>query len=250
MTLRLFDVQTGFGGGKKGETQVVSREECLGSMARLDIAAALVRALPDAMDCDAIVPNELLFAACAGHPELVPCPVALPAAAGEVDPEPDQVDAFIRRGAGAALIRPARDEWLFAFWVCDPLLDAMQARRLPLFCAVGYVNFEQTAQIAERYPRLPIILAEAGYRSQRTIVPLLQTFRNVHLSIGSNWTIHRGIEDLVAKVGSEQLLFGTGFPAAEPMMAITQLMYAEITDERKQAVGAGNFERLLAGVIR
>ncbi len=250
MTLRLFDVQTGFGGAKRGETLVVTREECLGSLARLDIAAGLVRTLPDAMETDAVVPNALLFAACVGHPELVPCPIALPAAAGEVAPEPDQIDAFIRQGAGAALIRPVRDDWTFAFWVCDPLLVAMQERRLPLFCAAGYVTFEQTAQIAERYPKLPIILAEVGYRSQRTIVPLLQTFRNVHLSIGNNWTIHRGIEDLVDKVGPEQLLFGTGFPVSEPMMAITQLVYAEIPDEHKQAVGAGNVERLLAGVIR
>ena len=49
-------------------------------------------------------------------------------------------------------------------------------------------------------------------------------------------------------VGADRLLFGTGFPDAEGMMAITQLMYADLADEQKRLIGAGNLERLIGEV--
>jgi ATP-dependent Zn protease len=49
---------------------------------------------------------------------------------------------------------------------------------------------------------------------------------------------------------AERLVFGTGYPHAEPMPAITQLMYAQISDEQRALIGSGNLERLIAGVTR
>ena len=75
----------------------------------------------------------------------------------------------------------------------------------------------------------------------RMLLPLMKSFRNVYLAIGSDYTAHRGIEMFVAAVGAKP-----GFPEAESMAAITQLMYAEITDEQKRLIGAGNLKRLIA----
>ena len=54
----------------------------------------------------------------------------------------------------------------------------------------------------------------------------------------------------VATVGAERLLFGTGFPEAESMSAVTQLMYAEISDEQKRLIGAGNLKRVISEIRR
>jgi len=248
MSVRLCDIQAGYGGLHKGERQVLPAESLLEAMRRLTIDAALVRLEPDASDVDFQLSNELLFKACDQHPELVPCPVAVPATAYDLPPEPEQTDAVIRRGACAAMVRPSHDDWEPLPCVYERLLAAMADRQLPLYCALHYVPFAKVAEFAEYQPNLPIIITQAGYRSQRTIVPLLETYPNVHLAIGANWTIHRGIEQMVERVGAEKLLFGTGYPAAEPMMAVTQLMYAQISDEQKTLIGAGNFERLAAGV--
>jgi len=248
MSIRLFDVQTGFGGANSGDPHILSVDECLESMERLGVAQALVRTEPDTLNVDFAMANDDLFDACAARDNLTPCPIVVPATAYDLPAEPEQVDQLIRRGARAAVIRPQRDDWVLVPWVYGRLLTAMAERRLPLYCLLAQASYEQVGRFAEEHPALPIILAQVAYRSQRTIIPLLETFPNVHLSLGNNWTIHRGVEQMVEKVGPERLLFGTGFPAAEPMMAVTQLMYAEIADGQKQMIGAGNLERLLEAV--
>jgi predicted TIM-barrel fold metal-dependent hydrolase len=53
----------------------------------------------------------------------------------------------------------------------------------------------------------------------------------------------------VSTVGPDRVLFGTGYPETEPMAAVTQLMYADITESDRAAIGAGNLHRLLGGVL-
>ena len=248
MTIALFDVQTGFGGVAGGEREPLAADEYLQVMNDLDLARALIRAIPDTLHVDVCARNAELFGACRDRAELVPCPVIVPATAYDLPPEPEQVAAFVANGAGAALIRPKHDDWQLLPWVADRLFRAMSERRLPLYCLAQHVSLREVAEIAGRHPGLPVILAQVAYRAQRTIIPLLEQFANVRLSIGSNWTIHRGIEVLVEHVGPRQLLFGTGFPEAEPMMAVTQLMYADIPDEHKARIGSGNMEQLLAEI--
>jgi len=249
MTVRLFDVQAGFGGATPG-TQTVPLRDLADEMDRLTIDRALVRVAPAELDGDVARSNEMLFAAAkAGH-RLVPCPVVVPSAAGDFPPEPEQVDQLIARGAGAVVVRPGLDCWHLAEWASGPLFRALLRRRMPTLCLEPMVSLEETARLAEVYPELPLIVGQAGYRELRSLVALMRRFDNVSLSIGSNFAVHRGIEGLVDRVGPERLLFGTGFPEVEPMMAVTQLMYAEVSDQHRQLIGAANLERLIEGVRR
>ena len=77
-----------------------------------------------------------------------------------------------------------------------------------------------------------------------------ERFGNVHLSLGSPLTVHGGVEHLVATIGPKRLLFGTGFPAADPMPAVTMLTYAEIGEADRALIGSGNLERLIGGIAR
>lgn len=250
MRISLFDVQTGFGGAAPGCAEVVGVRDWLEEMQRLDIARALVRMVPVEMDTDAPASNAALYAACAGQPSLLPCPVVAPATGGDFLPEDEQVAMHIRLGAGAVCIRPATDYWSLAAWASGALFAALERRRLPVLCRECQAPMEQVAEIARRHPALPLLLVEVNYRQHRTLLALLQAFPNIYLSIGNNYVVHAGIEQFVAEVGAERLLFGSGFPAAETMGAITLLAYAEITDAQKQLIGAGNMERLLEGIIR
>ena len=36
----------------------------------------------------------------------------------------------------------------------------------------------------------------------------------------------------------------------EPMMAVTQLVYADIAEEQKRLIGSGNLDRLIGGIRR
>jgi len=248
MSIALFDVQAGFGGPAPWGSETAGPDEWLAEMRRLDIARSLVHTTPDDSIADAPAANEELYAACKGHPELVPCPILIPNGGHDLPPEEDQVARAISEAAGAAFLRPQKDHWELDAWCSGPLFQALEARGLPAYCENMKFALADLAKIAQTYPELPVILAKLHYLQQRSLVPLLKAFPNVHVSIGSNYVVYQGLEMLVDEVGADRLLFGTGFPDAEPMGAVTMLTYAGISDEAKQRIGAHNLERLMEGI--
>lgn len=246
----LFDVQTGFGGMTPGRRDNPAAADWLAAMKRVSIGRALVRTLPEAGDRDWRESNDELYAECAREPGLTPCPTLVPAAGGDAPPEAEQVERAIARGAGAASLRPAKDLWSTAEWCAGALFEALAARRMPAVCEAKVFGLDAIADIAGRHPELPVILVGPDRSFSRTILALLERFPNVHLSLGSPVTVHGGVEHLVKRIGPERLLFGTGFPAADPMPAVTMLTYAEIGDADKALIGAKNLERLIGGIAR
>jgi hypothetical protein len=251
VTLALFDVQAGFGGVMPGKREVYSDAALRADMQRLQIGRALVRITPEELDKDVALSNRMLYDACrASQGTLVPCPVLLPASGGDFPKEDEQVAQAVASGAGAGVLRPGPDRWDLAEWSSGKLLAAMEDRRLPAFCLARLVSLPDVGRLAAGYPRLPIIVAEVVYRDHRLVCGLLESFPNVLLSMGSNYTVHGGIEDIVKRFGAGRLLFGTGAPRAEPAMAVLQLVYADIPDVDRQAIGSENLDRLIGGIRR
>jgi hypothetical protein len=219
-------------------------------MRRLSIGRALVRTAFEDLDSDVLFSNGALLDTCEKHDELTACPVVVPSSGGDFPPENEQIETLLARGAGAVCIRPKQDCWLLCEWASGLLFAELQERRVPVVCREHEVNLEQLGDLAGRYPDMPLVLLESGYRTLRTLLPLLENFSNIYLSLGSAFTVLRGIETLVERVGAGRLLFGTGFPASEPMMAVTQLMYAEISDVDKNKIGSENLKSLIKGIRR
>ncbi len=248
--IELFDAQAGFGGGRRGEGWIPSAEELLGHMERLSIARALVRTDFEGMDCNVPLSNQILYETCAGNKSLVPCPTVLSATGGDVPSETEQIDELIRNDGGAVTVRPEQDSWSIAEWCSGKLFSGLRERRVPVLCRQSAFEFETIAELAGRYPELPIVLFQVGYRFQRTLIPLMKKFDNVYLSVGCPYSVHRGLEQMTELVGADRLLFGTGFPASDMMPGITMLTYAELSDADKQLIGSGNLERLIGGIVR
>lgn len=249
MEIDLFDVQAGFGGAAPGAAGAFSPEALAAELARHRIGRALVRITPEGLDTDVERSNARLADACRAHPELVPCPVVVPATGYDLAPEAEQADTAVRAGAAAVVIRPGPDSWMIADWLSDRLFRALADRHLPVVCLLRLVPIDQVAALARRFPALPVILAEVHYRQQQVLLPLLEAFPNVYLSTGNNYIVSGGIEQAVATVGAERLLFGTGLPDSEAAGAISYLAYAKVSGEERQLIGAGNMRRL-AGAIR
>lgn len=248
--IELFDAQAGFGGGRRGQPWVPTIEELLGHMDRLSVARALVRTDFEEMDRDPMFSNRLLYEACAQHESLVPCPTVLPTGHGDVPSEREQIDELVAHGSGAATLRPEQDGWSTAEWCAGTLLGLLEERRIPVLCRNSALDFEAVADLAGRHRELPIVMFHLGYRSQRTLVSLMKAFANVYLAVGSPYSVHMGLESMAGHVGVERLLFGTGFPYAEPMASITMLTYSDLSDADKQLVGSGNLDRLIGGIRR
>lgn len=250
MSIKLFDVQAGFGGASPGNRTIIAVDELVKDMERFSIDRALVRIVPEDLEVDCILSNSKLYDACSATPALVPCPVVIPHTGYDLAPETDQVAKAISQGAAAVFLRPKLDSWRLKQWACEKLFCALEQRRMPAFCLERMFDIDNIADLAKRYPNLPFILAEGNYRNQRTYLPLLKNFHNIYLSIGNNFHAHKGLEQIIDRIGPEQLLFGTGFPISEPMSSVTMLMYADIPEVAKTLIGAGNMDRLIQGIVR
>ena len=248
MSIRLLDAFCGFGGTNLGDNSVVGVDELLQAMDRLDIGRALLRTVP--LEIDAILANNILHESCKPHARLFTCPVVIPNTGCDLMPESEQIGSAIDHQAGAVVINPQNDYWNLSPWVCDRLFEAIDERRMPVLCPASEVSPEEVGDLAQRYRRIPFILIEQGYRSQRTLLPLLEHFSNIYMSIGGAYSLHKGIDQIVTRVGTERLVFGTGFPLHEPAAAVTYLMYSGLSDEQKSMVGHENIERLIGGIER
>jgi len=250
VAVELFDVQTGILGARPGERSVATAEDLVSTMARTGISGAVVRVAPADSEGDWTFSNRKLYEACAKHPELVPCPVVVPNSGEDFASEEEQVAEAISRGAGAAWVRMEADHWVVAEWLSDRLFGALTERRLPVYVAAGSLSPTGLAQLAGSFPDLPVIYAEVGYRDQRILLPLLERFGNISLSIGKNYRVQGGIEQSVRRLGAGRLLFGSGFPDAEPAGAMMQLLYADIAEDDKRQIGSGNIRRLMGEIRR
>lgn len=248
MEIELFDVQAGFGGAAAGVSRAYSAAELAAELARNRIAGALARITPESLDTDVVRSNGLLLDACIQNPALVPCPVVVPASGYDLPSEDEQAEAAVQAGALAVVIRPGPDSWIVADWLSDRLFRALGDRHIPVFCLTRLVSIEQVAATARRFPALPLILAEASYRQQQILIPLLETFPNIYLSAGNNYIVSGGLEQVAARVGAARVLFGTGLPDSEAAGAISYLMYAKLSTEEKQLIGSGNIRRLGEGI--
>jgi predicted TIM-barrel fold metal-dependent hydrolase len=245
-----FDVQAGFGGFAAGGRPDFTAETLCGHLRRCNIDRALVRIVPETYETDIPLSNDKLYRACAEHESLVPCPVLAPAGDGRVGDETDQVAAAVDAGAAAAWLRPKVDQWQPFPAAADALFAALAERRLPVLLLERFFPAERLAELAGRYPDVPMIYAELSYREYRNVLAILTRFENVRISVGHNFIVHRALEDLAARVGADRLLFGTGLPACEPTAAQCMLACSELSDEQKQSVAAGNLRRLIEGIVR
>jgi predicted TIM-barrel fold metal-dependent hydrolase len=246
--IELVDIQAGFGGLAPGVREAFSAEQLVAQLRRHRIAQAVVRITPEAQDFDLCRSNQRLYEQAARFPELLPCPIAIPAACGDVPDAEAQVADALRHGAPAVILRPGPDRWEPEPWVVGALLEVLATHRLPVLCLERLVPTASVARWAGMAPEVPFIIAETAYGRDRTLLPLLREFPNTYLSIGNNFTAHRGLEFYVSQVGASRLLFGTGLPDSEPGAAIGQLVFAELTETDRQLVGSGNLRRLQEGI--
>jgi predicted TIM-barrel fold metal-dependent hydrolase len=247
-TIPLTDIQAGFGGSAPGERDVVPAETIVRELERHRVARALVRITPEASDFDILRSNDRLYSAAERFSQLIPCPTVAPNTCGDLPDEEDQLRAAVAARAGAVIIRPGVDCWQPERWVCGALMQAVETHRMPVMCLERMVPAAVVANLAEAYPRCPFIVGEVSYRTHRTLMALMKAFPNVYLSIGNNFTAHRGVEMYVRELGPERLLFGTGLPDSEAGAAIGQLMYSGLSEEHKTLVGHANFDALMKGI--
>jgi len=130
------------------------------------------------------------------------------------------------------------------------LLALLEERRIPLLFAVdaepdSHNNWSHVEALLRDFPQLTLIAIPASNWGQdRCFRPLIETFERLHIGIES-WELAGGVADFVNRYGPDRLIFGSGFPRLAMGGCRSMLQHADISDRDKQAIAAGNLDRLL-----
>ena len=176
---------------------------------------------------------------------LVPCWVGLPSSTGELGTPEEFVSAMRAAGVGAVRLYPAMHSYSLAEWCMGPMLEVLEANRVPVLVEVQQTSLDQIAAVLQAFPRLRLIIVRPSYRADRMLYPLMERYEHLCIET-SNYAGSGAIEDVCRRFGSSRLIFGTGLPYFEPGAAVSPITYAEIDHADKQAIAGGNLERLLA----
>ena len=101
-------------------------------------------------------------------------------------------------------------------------------------------------QMAERYPRVKLLLGHSCHADWDTAVQLAHDFANIYLELTAVFDDRGVLEKFVQEAGSDRLLFGTDLPWFDPHQAVGALLSADISDEDRHNICHRNAEKLLA----
>jgi hypothetical protein len=172
------------------------------------------------------------------HPRMVPAWAALP------DPEFIEKLGALRPAAVRLSFGAKKHNFSPAPWCCGELYERLQECSILMTITRENIEWDSLASLLEKYPRLPVLLLETGYRADRYLFPLLQRHSNLYLDT-STYLAHRQLESFVDRFGPARLVFGSRLPLYTPGAALAVLATARISDDAKLAIAGGTLRQLL-----
>ncbi|MFC6155786.1 amidohydrolase family protein [Kribbella jiaozuonensis] len=172
------------------------------------------------------------------------CWTAIPATPGELDSLTALVDRAVSEGVAAFRIHPASHG--FSPSLLDELYAGLQANRLPLCIDAAEITWPALTAIATRYPELPIVISNLGYRKLRELWAALDGHTNIYVDL-VDFAAHQGVEWLAANNLADRLVFATGFGLRDPGESVVRLAWSGLDDATVRLVGSDTASRLFTG---
>lgn len=131
--------------------------------------------------------------------------------------------------------------------VVNALIDASLPIAIPYRVIMNWMlPTLSPADIEDFVPKLSgidVILCAGNYGELAASVEMMKTYGNVHFEISCLQT-WEGVERLVELIGEDRVLLGLGIPFQYPACSLAKVEHAEISEEAKSKVLAGNAERI------
>jgi len=130
------------------------------------------------------------------------------------------------------------------------LLEAMEQLRLPLMLWHTQTTWRDIATVCAEHPQLSVIVEGTGrklFYDNRTYYSLLERLPNLFVET-HGLTNYVGLDDAVARFGSQRFLFGSYFPHLDPNAAIMPITDGAFSEQDRHNIAHANLERLLAEV--
>lgn len=193
--------------------------------------------------------NQLLAGAIAGQARLSGCWCLQPNQAAEFPPFAEFLAQMLRANVHALRAFPLQHHFLLNRVALGDWLEGMVAHRVPLFLSVAAgTTWEMIYALLAECPELTCVICDHGcWGEDRRFRPLIEAYPNTYIDL-SQYLLDGGIESFVEKYGAQRMLFGSGFPRSYMGGMLMALRHAQISPADKQAIAAGNLERLLEEV--
>jgi predicted TIM-barrel fold metal-dependent hydrolase len=124
------------------------------------------------------------------------------------------------------------------------MFEVLAETKTPLLVSLQELDLRDAAAVKEAYPGLRLVITNTTQWMNRQYIRFAQYYKEVYFDT-SNIIEYYGIENIVNLIGAERILFGTYMPEKEPYDKVFQLLYCELSEEQKQLIAHGNFERLV-----
>jgi predicted TIM-barrel fold metal-dependent hydrolase len=182
------------------------------------------------------------------HPGTGAIWTVLPPRRLHAEPVESLIDRARKSGVAAFVLFPKRQSHHFAPWANGPLYAAMEEAKLPLYVDASQIEWRDLYDVARAYPRLPIVVWYAGYRTDRYLIPIMDECENLRIGLAPTFVQSDCIEDFTGRYGPTRLIFGSGWPTQSPGPLITLVTYSTVDDATKSAILSGNINRLVSDV--
>lgn len=217
-------------------------------LARLEISAAVVRH----RQCIENFPhwgNETLLREAASRPAWVPAVSLTPDGIPDNYSMEAMIAGFLARGVRLGWISPREHMFSPRPWCSGKLYGVCAEICLPVLVDYRGITFDEIDEILTAFPALRLIVTQVPrFGRHRSLYALLERHRGLNLCLGSAYSVHEGLPDLVDNFGHARFVWGTSYPEAEGGASVSLLTYAPIAEAARAAIAHGNIERLLAEV--
>jgi len=124
------------------------------------------------------------------------------------------------------------------------VIELIARKKLPLTFHSWTGDGAAAAEVARRFPKLPMIWFHALATDYRKAAELARDLPNVYLDYVTSTQERGKVELLVERLGADRLLFGTDQSLFEPIRPLGQLIEAEICERDRRKILAGNAREL------
>ena len=137
----------------------------------------------------------------------------------------------------------------------DPIMETAERLKVPVlhhawYNTLGPSGNESTAgdiaNLASRFPRVPIIMAHLGGARVRGVQDL-KPYSNLHIDTSGSQPMTGLVEYAVRELGPERVLYGSDVPGRDYSAQIGRVTGARVSDTVKEKILYGNAARLVDG---
>lgn len=160
-----------------------------------------------------------------------------------------ELDEMLAKKTVITRMFPKAHKFQLRKWLVGDILAELERRRVPLMIWHMQAEWDEIAEIAEAYPKLPIIIEGSDQKTiyyVNSVMGLCEKFHNVHLEM-HNFTQYDFLPYALKYVGADRLLFGSRSPFNDMNVPLYQI-FTNADEAQRKLILSDNIKRLISEI--